>query len=40
MVGLDDTLITTGAWKNLVVEILVVIIMPYPSEYGNRYSED
>jgi hypothetical protein len=34
-----DTLISTGWWKSLAVEIVLLLISPYPHLYDFRYYE-
>ena len=34
-----DTLISTGWWKSLTVEIILLLISPYPHLYDFHYSE-
>ncbi|CDW84960.1 small-conductance calcium-activated potassium channel protein [Stylonychia lemnae] len=34
-----DNLINTGLWKNIVLEILLSLVMSYPSLYGDVYIE-
>jgi len=35
-----DNLWNTGYWKRMAFEILITLIMPYPWEYGNLYTEE
>jgi hypothetical protein len=34
-----DNLINTGLWKHIVIEILLSLVMSYPSLYGSVYIE-